>query len=417
MNVVALFAAGAAVLGLILAVNGGFKLADSLREPEDSPRPRRLDPAPLLPSTLVGPDEAQARDEAVDEPQNRADLNAESDSLDDLTDGPLVTAVTTQVERLDVPTSALVGTNPGGEQLVVPINQPGRSTLLAFMGSGCGACAHFWTDFDSPEADELLGTSIDLAIVTRGIGREDPDAIGALASGRRTTVMCSEVWERYGVQWNPYFILVDGDSLEVVTEGTAQSWDELVALVTQQDSSEPQLDGIPDDAFPMSWVDPRVRVEWVESEDLRLVATERIEPGEVVIVWAGVHTSPVEAEAFLGHNTKWRGIVLDDSTRLLQSEHDTALAVEHSCDPSAWLEGPYTVVSRRPIDASEAITMDFATWIGDPTWDLRCSCQSATCRGTVSGTDWRRADLQATYREHWSPYVAALVEGEGGDAG
>lgn len=41
----------------------------------------------------------------------------------------------------------------------------------------------------------------------------------------------------------------------------------------------------------------------------------------------------------------------------------------------------------------------------DDTYEMNCRCGSLSCRGVVTGQDWRRADLQEKYGDHISWYL------------
>jgi uncharacterized protein len=75
----------------------------------------------------------------------------------------------------------------------------------------------------------------------------------------------------------------------------------------------------------------------------------------------------------------------------------------HSCDPNLWWTGPYTLTARRDIPAGEELTNDYATSTGVAGFTMSCQCRAACCRGTVTGLDWQRRDLQERYGEHWVP--------------
>jgi D-alanine-D-alanine ligase len=77
--------------------------------------------------------------------------------------------------------------------------------------------------------------------------------------------------------------------------------------------------------------------------------------------------------------------------------------LNHSCEPTAWLEG-LDVVARVPLREGDEITLDYATFYNDrlPAFDCRCGAES--CRGTVSGRDHLQPFV-ARYGEHVSPYV------------
>jgi hypothetical protein len=84
-------------------------------------------------------------------------------------------------------------------------------------------------------------------------------------------------------------------------------------------------------------------------------------------------------------------------------------AANHACDPNLWLDGPYTLVTRRRVAAGEELTVDYATVSGAGGLDLACRCRGPTCRGRVTADDWRRPELQARYRGHWVPALAARI--------
>ncbi|WP_164716087.1 SET domain-containing protein-lysine N-methyltransferase [Streptomyces sp. WAC 06738] len=82
----------------------------------------------------------------------------------------------------------------------------------------------------------------------------------------------------------------------------------------------------------------------------------------------------------------------------------------HSCDPTLWWDGPYTLLARRDIHTGEELTSDYATSTWDPAFVLDCACGAPECRGTVTGDDWRLPGLQARYGRHWVPGVLALID-------
>ncbi len=77
--------------------------------------------------------------------------------------------------------------------------------------------------------------------------------------------------------------------------------------------------------------------------------------------------------------------------------------INHSCDPSAWLEG-MDLVARRKIKAGEEITIDYATFYNKRMDDFVCHCGARDCRGIIRGTDYRE-DFVERYGDHVSDYV------------
>ena len=60
------------------------------------------------------------------------------------------------------------------------------------------------------------------SMITRGPAVERPDDVAALA-GQATVVMDDTAWTDYEVHSGPFFVLVDGTSGRVLTEGVAWS--------------------------------------------------------------------------------------------------------------------------------------------------------------------------------------------------
>jgi D-alanine-D-alanine ligase len=77
--------------------------------------------------------------------------------------------------------------------------------------------------------------------------------------------------------------------------------------------------------------------------------------------------------------------------------------VNHSCDPSAWLEG-LDVVARRRLEPGQEITLDYATFYNERMPAFQCHCGSEACRGIVRGTDYLEPFVER-YGEHISDYV------------
>ncbi|WP_347557440.1 SET domain-containing protein-lysine N-methyltransferase [Robbsia sp. KACC 23696] len=85
--------------------------------------------------------------------------------------------------------------------------------------------------------------------------------------------------------------------------------------------------------------------------------------------------------------------------------------LNHSCDPNTVLTG-LDQVARRNITRGEAITLDYATFCGPTMTPFTCLCATPSCRVTVTGTDYRLASLQDTYRDHFSAHLRALIKAE-----
>jgi hypothetical protein len=80
------------------------------------------------------------------------------------------------------------------------------------------------------------------------------------------------------------------------------------------------------------------------------------------------------------------------------------LFINHSCEPNVGFAGNIVLVAMRDVDPAEELTTDYALF-DDHDVQMTCQCGTATCRGVVSGADWRRPELQRKYGTYFSSYL------------
>jgi uncharacterized protein len=164
-----------------------------------------------------------------------------------------------------------------------------------------------------------------------------------------------------------------------------------------------------------TWINPRlVHGESKIHYDGVLVAAP-IAAGEKLMEFGGQRITKHDAdEGPYRVRSIW---AIGEDAYLALPETDTAPSLDenlnHSCDPSAWLEGDVTLVARRDIAAGEEITLDQGTWNFDEseyTVDAEdCTCGAPACRVRLTENDWQNPELQARYRGHFHPMVEALI--------
>ncbi len=83
---------------------------------------------------------------------------------------------------------------------------------------------------------------------------------------------------------------------------------------------------------------------------------------------------------------------------MTQAERDgNMLYTNHSCDPNLALQGQIVLLAMRDVAPDEELTIDWAT-TDDGDHQMACRCGSARCRGTITGKDWMKPELQERYR-------------------
>ena len=138
-------------------------------------------------------------------------------------------------------------------------------------------------------------------------------------------------------------------------------------------------------------------------------AREKVRAGGLLVVWGG---EVVDGEALRAMSEeKYRlALQIEEDLYLLTTSEGPADWVNHSCAPNAGLQGQVVLVALRDIRAGDEITFDYATSDGSPYDEFECGCGARTCRGRVSGADWRLAELQERYAGHFSPYLQRRID-------
>ena len=154
------------------------------------------------------------------------------------------------------------------------------------------------------------------------------------------------------------------------------------------------------DLTPLTYRSPKTEVRPSPIQGLGLFAREPIGAGEIVAVKGG-HVMTAGEWAV---RTRELGPAEVQITEDLVIAPVTAaerpgamLYSNHSCEPNIAIQGQIVLVAMRDIAAGEELTHDWAT-TDDNDDTMECRCGRPSCRGTISGKDWMRPELQAKYR-------------------
>lgn len=102
-------------------------------------------------------------------------------------------------------------------------------------------------------------------------------------------------------------------------------------------------------------------------------------------------------------------ICVDDDVHLVLPPGQPIHYGNHSCDPTLWHAGAYTLAACRDIGAGEELTVDYATQTAAAGFRMPCRCGTAGCRGIITGNDWRLPRWRDRFREHVVPAVARRI--------
>ncbi len=168
--------------------------------------------------------------------------------------------------------------------------------------------------------------------------------------------------------------------------------------------------------IPLSYRSPKTEIRGSKIHGRGLFATAEFEQDEIVAVKGG-HI--VTGEQLRKEITPVLGPVEIQIDRDLYiapvvagEREGSMLYSNHSCNPNLGMRGEITFVAMRPIRAGEELTHDWAT-TDDGDYSVQCECGAPNCRGTITGKDWRRPELQEKYAGYFSAYLSGRIRGQG----
>jgi hypothetical protein len=171
------------------------------------------------------------------------------------------------------PAVDITGTLPDGGSAHVAVTGTERSTLLAFLSTGCGTCGVFWDALRHLDESSLPGIDTRVVIVTNGVESESLAAVADLAPPGLLTVLSDAAWDDYEIPVSPYFVLADGRSGRVVGEGSGTSWGQILDLLGRA-AADARL-GATRSKPPLTRMGGQDRADWVDAQ----LAGAGIEPG------------------------------------------------------------------------------------------------------------------------------------------
>ncbi|HET9923434.1 MAG TPA: SET domain-containing protein-lysine N-methyltransferase [Methylomirabilota bacterium] len=143
-----------------------------------------------------------------------------------------------------------------------------------------------------------------------------------------------------------------------------------------------------------------------------LFAKHAIARGEIVAVKGG-HVLTVPQWAALEPALGAAEIQISEDLFIApvdQAQRDgSMLYTNHSCDPNIAIQGQIVLVAMRDIAPDEELTIDWAT-TDDLDYVLDCHCGRPQCRGTVTGKDWMKPELQEKYAGWFCWFIQRKID-------
>ena len=165
--------------------------------------------------------------------------------------------------------------------------------------------------------------------------------------------------------------------------------------------------------MPLSYRSPKTEVRESKIHGRGLFATTEIAKDEIVAVKGGHIVGRTALRGEIRPRLGPVEIQIDEGLFIApvteEEREGSMLYSNHSCDPNLGMRGEITFVAMRHIRAGEELTHDWAT-TDDDDYSVECKCGAPNCRGTLTGKDWQRPELQARHAGYFSAYLAKKIE-------
>ncbi len=157
-----------------------------------------------------------------------------------------------------------------------------------------------------------------------------------------------------------------------------------------------------------SWFSPKTEKRASPIQGRGLFAREAIAAGEIVAVKGGAIMDSASF-ALVRDRVSPADIQIEEGLYIAPRSADEVeaniLCLNHSCNPNVGVRGQITFVAMRDIPKDAELTIDYAMIDGDPAERMECSCGAPECRKTITGSDWRRREIQRRYAGYFSRYI------------
>jgi hypothetical protein len=158
-----------------------------------------------------------------------------------------------------------------------------------------------------------------------------------------------------------------------------------------------------------SWLSPLAVTRTAGAKGTGIFAIAPVPAGTTVAGFGGAVVDGTELAA-LPEEIRVHSLQIDDDLFIVSfPPFDDADYVNHSCEPNCGIVGSVLLVSMRDVEVGEELCFDYAMTDTDDYDEFTCSCGTASCRGTISGADWKDPELRERYQGWFATYIARRI--------
>ena len=161
--------------------------------------------------------------------------------------------------------------------------------------------------------------------------------------------------------------------------------------------------------LPTSYLSPRLEVRETGARGRGVFALEPIRAGELVAAWGGTPV-PADLMHLVRDDLLHLSVQVEENLFLVGERPGPGVYINHSCSPNAGIAGSHLLVAMRDIAPDEDVCFDYAMTDGSPYDEFECACGAPTCRGRITGSDWRIPELWQQYEGFFSLYLQRRID-------
>ena len=162
----------------------------------------------------------------------------------------------------------------------------------------------------------------------------------------------------------------------------------------------------------LSYFSPKVEKRTSPIDGRGLFAKRAIEMGEVVVVKGGYVLTRAQRDQ-IGKELGPADIQITEDLFIgpatKRQREGGMMHLNHSCEPNLGLQGQVVYLSLRDIKADEELTFDYAMTDDEP-YEMKCRCGTPSCRGTITGFDWLKPEIQNKYDGYFSWFIQRRID-------
>ena len=169
---------------------------------------------------------------------------------------------------------------------------------------------------------------------------------------------------------------------------------------------------MPNRQYNLSHFSPKIDKRITPIQGRGLFAKADIEKGEVVVVKGGYVLTKGQRDE-IGKELGPSEIQITEHLFIgptSEKEREGGMMhLNHSCEPNLGLQGQIVFVTLRDIKANEELTVDYAM-TDDEDDEMQCKCGTKSCREVITGSDWRKPEIQSKYDGYFSWFIQRRID-------